>query len=247
MQLRHFNGQPLRGPRSFVRVLAGVAIACAMATAHAGVVIEGTRVVFPAEQREVPVRMSNQRDYPVLVEAWIECPQASDADASVACRAPFALAPPLFRLDPGKGQTLRIFQSPDAAPRDREALYYLNVRDIPPKTEGDGVSIAFRSRLKLFHRPPGLAPQAKDAPQKLRWHAAASSVRVDNPTPYFVTVVAIEPAGGNAQQLDGVMVAPFASVDIALDDGNTLRASQALHFTIVNDLGGAVRLQAKAE
>lgn len=230
MQLRHSPGQPLRGLRSLLGLLAGV-------------VIEGTRVVYSAEQREVAVRMSNKRAYPVLVESWIDCPEAAPAD----CKAPFVLAPPLFRLDPDKGQTLRIFQAPGPKPTDRESLYYLNVRDIPPKAEGDGVSIAFRSRLKLFHRPPGLSVQPGDAPRQLRWFAGDASVRVENPTPYFITVIALEPAGGAAQELDGVMVAPFASLEVPLEPGNTLRAAQALHFTIVNDLGGPVRLQGKAE
>lgn len=243
MKLRHSEGQPLRGLRSFVGLLAGVAIAGVMATAHAGVVIEGTRVVVPAEEREVAVRMSNKREYPVLVESWIECPESEGA----ACKAPFVLAPPLFRLDPGKGQSLRIFQAPGPKPTDRETLYYLNVRDIPPKAEGDGVSIAFRSRLKLFHRPPGLAVQPGDAPQQLRWFAGDAVVRVENPTPYFITVIALEPSGGTVQDLDGVMVAPFARIEIPLERGNTLRASQPLHFTIVNDLGGPVRLPGKAE
>ena len=155
---------------------------------HAGVVIQGTRVVYPANEREVVVRMTNERAYPVLVEAWIDRPE----DASTTQPVPFALTPPLFRLDAAKGQTLRIFQSPGAVPTDREVLYYLNVR-------------------------------------------------VHNPTPYFVTVTALEPEGGKAQPLTGVMVAPFSDLSIPLDAG-TLPAARKFHYTILNDLGGAVRL-----
>jgi chaperone protein EcpD len=199
--------------------------------------------VYPANEREVVVRMTNERAYPVLVEAWIDHPEgASTTQAPV----PFALTPPLFRLDAAKGQTLRIFQSPGAMPTDREVLYYLNVRDIPPKAEHDEdghLAVAFRSRIKLFHRPAKLAMPPQDAPGALRWHAAgADAVRVHNPTPYFVTVTALESEGGKAQALTGVMVAPFSDLSIPLEAGNTLQAARKFHYTILNDLGGAVRL-----
>jgi chaperone protein EcpD len=178
----------------------------------------------------------------VLVEAWIDRPEgASTPDAPV----PFALTPPLFRLDPAKGQTLRIFQLPGPAPTDREVLYHLNVRDIPPKAQHDDeghLSVAFRSRLKLFHRPAKLAMAPQDAPQALRWHHAGDTVRVHNPTPYFVTLTELEPEGGKAQALTGLMVAPFSGLSIPLEAGNTLRVAQRFHYTIINDLGGAVRL-----
>lgn len=37
--------------------------------AHAGVIIYGTRVIFPAEQQEVVVRLENKGDRPALVQA----------------------------------------------------------------------------------------------------------------------------------------------------------------------------------
>jgi len=241
-----FDGHARHGWRAFARACIASLVLVAGAV-HAGVVIEGTRVVYPTNEREVVVRMTNQRAHPVLVEAWIEHPAgAADPDAPV----PFAMTPPLFRLDPGKGQSLRIFQLPGPVPTDREALYLLNVRDIPPKAADAGddgqLSIAYRSRLKLFHRPANLSMQAKDAPQALRWNADGTSVRVHNPTPYFVTITEFEPQGGKAQPLSGVMVAPFADLAIALESGNTLRPAQPFHYTILNDLGGAVRLAGKA-
>ena len=243
MLIRSPIGHARHGWRALSRACFAT-LAMAMAShAHAGVVIQGTRVVYPANEREVVVRMTNERAYPVLVEAWIDRPEdASPTQAPV----PFALTPPLFRLDAAKGQTLRIFQSPAAMPTDREVLYYLNVRDIPPKAdEGEDthVAVAFRSRIKLFHRPAKLAMPPQDAPRALRWHpSGADAVRVHNPTPYFVTVTALEPEGGKEQALTGVMVAPFSDLSIPLDAGNTLQAARKFHYTILNDLGGTVRL-----
>ena len=40
-----------------------------------------------------------------------------------------------------------------------------------------------------------MAVQPGDAPQQLRWFAGDAVVRVENPTPYFITVIALEPSG----------------------------------------------------
>jgi chaperone protein EcpD len=245
MDIQSTSGHARHGRRGIARArIATATLAIATAAlgtvAHAGVVIQGTRVVYPVDEREVTVRMTNQRAHPVLIEAWIDCPVETPT-----CTVPFALTPPLFRLDPGKGQTLRIFQAPGPVPTDRESLYWLNVRDIAPKaaaSDDNQLSIAFRSRLKFFHRPANLRMQAKDAPQALRWHADGARVRVENPTPYFVSITAIEVRDGEPRLLNGVMVAPFADCVVPMPEGVALRPGQPFHFTIVNDLGGTVRV-----
>lgn len=246
MFIRSSNCHARHGWRVVARAFVAMLLLAVASHAHAGVVIEGTRVVYPANAREVVVRMTNARAYPVLVEAWIDLPEES---ATPDAPVPFALTPPLFRLDPAKGQTLRIFQLPGTTPSDREVLYYLNVRDIPPKAEGedDGqVAVAFRSRIKLFHRPAKLEIPAHEAPMALRWQAEGDALRVHNPTPYFVTITGLEPEGGKAQTLTGVMVAPFSGLSIPLDAGQAMRPSLKFHFTVLNDLGGAVRLPGTA-
>ncbi len=53
---------------SFVAASA-VAIALCVGTAHAGLIAQGTRVVFPASEREVTLRVSNTSGTPVLAQA----------------------------------------------------------------------------------------------------------------------------------------------------------------------------------
>jgi chaperone protein EcpD len=75
-------------------------------SAHASVVIGGTRVVFLAQQGETTVRLSNESDKPALVEAWID-----DGDVQSTpdtARTPFLITPPLFRMEAHKDQSLRI-------------------------------------------------------------------------------------------------------------------------------------------
>src|SRR3546814_9447820 len=49
-----------------------MALSAATGVANASVVIAGTRVVFPAANGEVTVRLNNNGEQPALVEAWID-------------------------------------------------------------------------------------------------------------------------------------------------------------------------------
>ncbi len=205
-------------------------------SAHAGVVLDNTRVVFPGDARDVTVRLSNRHAHPVLVEAWVESPV-------VAAQVPFAPDPPLFRIDPGKGQTLRLHRLPGALATDRETLFWLNVLDVPPDppTEHDAsaMKIALHTRVKLLHRPGSLPGTPGQAPAALRWRVLDDArLEIDNPTPYHVTIARI--ADGEGWDVLGAMVAPFASTTVR---PKTARRSGRITFEAINDLGGRDRFE----
>ena len=222
--------------RSIARaVLACVACACVV-PANASIVVATTRVVYPADAADVTVRLTNQRATPALVEAWIE---STDADA----RAPFAVTPPLFRIEAGRGQALRLRRLPEAAfPADRESVVWLNVLDVPPdapKVEGGNVlKMAVRTRLKVFVRPPGLPGRADRAASKLTWTRVGDGLRIDNPTPFHVTIAHVRVTG--AERVRGTMVAPFGHATLALDavDMPAWRMPSRVEFGAINDAGG---------
>ncbi len=77
--------------------------------ALAGVVVNGTRVIYPAQAREVTVQVDNVGESPALVQAWIDSGDANQtADTS---DAPFVLTPPIARVEPGRSQALRLIFS----------------------------------------------------------------------------------------------------------------------------------------
>ncbi|SQI40047.1 Chaperone protein focC precursor [Leminorella richardii] len=64
------------------------------APAMAGIVITGTRVIYPAGEREVTVKIDNRGDKPVLAQSWVD-----DGDANATpetAKAPFTITPPLI-------------------------------------------------------------------------------------------------------------------------------------------------------
>jgi chaperone protein EcpD len=162
--------------------------------ACAEVVISGTRVVFPGNEREVTVKITNEGKAPALVQAWLDKgdPNASPDNIDV----PFTMTPAMFRMEPGKGQTLRLIYSGEPLPADKESLFWLNVLEVPPKAApGDDrnkIQIAFRSRIKVMFRPEGLAGSASTAPKQLNWRIVETggtyALQASNPTPYVVNL-----------------------------------------------------------
>ncbi|WP_437676671.1 fimbrial biogenesis chaperone [Sorangium sp. So ce131] len=110
-------------------------------------------IIYPADHREVAVEVRNNGDKPTLVQAWLDRGDADQAPDTI--NVPFLLTPPIFRIDPGHRQTLRITYAPSGEhlPQDRESVFWLNVLEVPPA--GANV-LATRSRISLFYRPQGL-------------------------------------------------------------------------------------------
>lgn len=207
--------------------------------AQASIVITGTRVVYPSDAKEVSVKVSNKGESPVLIQSWLD---NGDTKASPdQIKVPFVLTPPINRVEPASGQTLRIRALPNNLPKDKESVFWLNVLEIPakPKTQlsekDNYLQVAFRSRIKFFYRPAGLKGSLAEAAKNLQWTRTAGGVRVNNTSPYNISFVDI--TAGN-KKVDGKMLKPFGDATYALpvSGGNRLTASY------VNDYGAVVPL-----
>src|ERR1700730_1805866 len=178
---------------------------CAAAPhAAAGVVVDGTRVVYPAAKREVSINIRNPGDTPSLVQAWLDAgdPHAKPGESKV----PFVLTPPLFRLDPTKVQSVRLVYTHDPLRENRESPFWLKVLDIPPRAAANSdapnqLELAFKHRMKVFFRPAGLAGSAADAPARLTWKLLSKDgklvgIEASNPTAYHVSLVQVTATAG---------------------------------------------------
>lgn len=227
--------------------MTALALACGQ-QAMAGVVISGTRVIYPAQSREVTVQVNNVGESPSLVQAWID--SGNPDQTAENSDAPFLLTPPIARVEPGRSQALRVIFTGAALPADRESLFWLNVLDVAPSPQADGeeqnyLQVAFRSRVKLFYRPKGLPESANDAPGKLRWSRADGKLRIDNPTPYHVTLAEVHAVAAGASKVvedKGTMVGP--NQQLVMDAPG---AFTQVRFITINDYGGRVENVASLE
>jgi P pilus assembly chaperone PapD len=233
-----------------------LALSLVAGIANASVVIGGTRVIFPAKDGEVTVRLTNQNTTPALIEAWIDGGDAKATPDKV--HTPFLITPPLFRMEPHRDQSLRILftHSEQPLPTDRESVFWLNVLEIPPKPSGpqcqgkNYLQLAIRSRLKLFYRPDGLAGDPIKAASELSFKATSDAglgaLLVHNPTPYYVTIAQITlDVAGTSHKVDTGMVAPLSDLRVAIADlKQAPSAGSDVQYSCINDYGSSVALKA---
>lgn len=215
--------------------------------ANASVLIGGTRVVFPAKDGEVTVRLTNDNAHPALVETWIDDgdPKSTPDKVSV----PFLITPPIFRMDSHKDQSLRIIAIPAPLPTDRESLFWLNVLEIPPKPTGKAyagknlLQIAIRSRLKLFYRPADLKGDPAEAASEVTWKAVSDgtgyALEVKNPSEYHITIAQLSvDINGKSYDAAPGMVDPLGTLRMPLKGLTSAPAvGAAISYAVVNDYG----------
>src|ERR1700761_8928792 len=101
----------------------------------ASVVVSGTRVIYNLAEKEQTVRLSNEGADAALVQVWIDDGDIK-ADPNTA-KAPFLVSPPISRIDPGKGQSIRLIHTGEPVPQDVESIYYFNLLEVPPKPNAE--------------------------------------------------------------------------------------------------------------
>ena len=199
-------------------------------------------MVFNGAQNSMTVPVTNQnKALPYLAQSWIE-----DANSN-KIEMPLAALPPVQRVEPGAKGQVKIQSTGNLAalPQDRESLFYFNVREIPPKSsKPNTLQLALQTRVKMFYRPAGLEIQRgadNDAQKQLTLSRQGDGYQLNNPTPYYVTIVsatATEKAS-NAGSFKPVMVAPKSSIALG---AQVAELGSHPVLTFVNDFGGRPQL-----
>ncbi|AEF44256.1 MULTISPECIES: fimbria/pilus periplasmic chaperone [Serratia] len=198
---------------------------------HAGVALGATRVIYPAEQKQVQLAVTNNDDKGnYLIQSWIE-----NAEGKKDNR--FVITPPLFSMMGKKENTLRIIDSSnDTLPKDRESLFWINVKAIPAldkaKENENYLQFAIVSRIKLYYRPKGLAIAPEQASEKLRFSIQKDKLVLNNPTPYYLTVTDLKIDG---KALEHTIVPPMGKTSVSIPSG--VGAGGDITYKTINDYG----------
>lgn len=202
--------------------------------AQAAIALDRTRVIFDGEQSSMTLSISNEnKQLPYLAQSWLE-----DADGKKMTTGALVVTPPLQRLEAGQKSLIRIQSTAGAKllAQDRESLFYFSLREIPPKSEKPNVlQIALQTRVKLFYRPVSLKAKPGNIWQEqMVLHKVTGGYRIENPTPYYITVIGMGNNKKTAETapFESVMVSPKSSVTVKTAQGNTP------YLTYINDYGG---------
>lgn len=215
-----------------------------------GVVITGTRLVYPADQKEITVKLNNNGTQPALVQSWIDTGSVESTPTS--SKAPFLLSPPVARIDPTKGQSLRVLFTGAPLAQDKESVFWLNVLEIPPKPEAGAdlntLQMAFRSRIKLFYRPSSLPGNASEAIEQVQWQLVSArdgqglALQAFNPSAFHVSLIELElVAGDQRERSEDGMIAPGETRQFLLPTLKVRPAAIAqVEFSAINDYGALI-------
>lgn len=210
--------------------------------AQAAIALDRTRVVFNGGDKSTSLSVSNEnKQLPYLAQGWVEDAQGNKITT------PLTVLPPLQRLEPGAKSQIKVQALPAAnlLAQDRETLFYFNLREIPPKSEKPNtLQLALQTRIKLFYRPKALSSTEGAAPwqEQLTLTKMGDKYQVNNPTPYYITIVdaSNKPGAVSAKGFEPVMVAPKGKEMLNV---GVSALGNAPVLTYVNDYGGRPQLQ----
>lgn len=241
MMSRRHDGRAAAWMKNNTLTSAAMAVALLSALAaqqaQAAIALDRTRVIFDGDQKSVSLSVTNQnKQLPYLAQGWIEDEQGNKI------QSPLTVLPPVQRIEPGKPSQVKIQALPAAKllKQDRETVYYFNLREIPPKSsKPNTLQIALQTRIKLFYRPAAIAMD-KNAPppqEQLTLTKQGNTYIVNNPTPYYVTIVDAATKKGveGIKGFEPVMVPPMDKLPLTVN-ASSLGNSPVL--TYVNDYGG---------
>lgn len=218
------------------------ALFCALGaqSVHAAIALDRTRIIYDGSQKSLSLNISNEnKQLPYLAQGWIEDAQGKKVTS------PLTVLPPVQRVEAGAKSQIKVQGLPTASalPQDRETLFYFNLREIPPRTDKPNtLQIALQTRIKLFYRPKALITTSGDTPwqEKLTLTKQGNTYIVNNPTPYFVTLIEAGNTvkGETLKEFEPVMVEPKGSASLKVSGLNNSPV-----LTYINDYGGRPQLQ----
>jgi len=225
-------------------------------SAQAAITLGLTRTIVTGDDNSGSVQVKNEGSRPALIQTWIDNGHGEMDKPPESIQVPFAIDTPVFRLEGKKAKRVRIFFTGKgrSLPSDRESLFWLNVLEVPPKSEQQGapaneVQIAFQSRTKLFFRPKAIPSGAYQVEKLIRFELiSGNKLKITNPTPYYVTFMTLEISRNNGTQslplvvMPDDMIKPKASVTVPIQTPYTYQTGEAkVRFAVIDDYGSTLQ------
>lgn len=201
-------------------------------SADATVTIGGTRVLYDGARKEASLSVHNPDKSPYLIQSVV-----NNLDNNTQ-KTPFVITPPLYRLNGGKENLMRIIMS-GSLPQNKESMFWLRVKAIPSAPrEKNTLQIAVATSIKLIYRPEVLKDiNVERESTKLTWRVAGNKLEITNPTPCFINFNEIIVAGKKLANVS--YIAPGITTTVVLPAGIS---SGKLQYSVINDFGAVTSL-----
>ncbi|UYA60543.1 hypothetical protein NAL19_2412 [Pectobacterium sp. F1-1] len=214
----------------------------ATSTSYSSVVLVGTRVIYESNKKSVDLKFRSSDTVPSIINLWVthheQTPNTNDA--------PFIITPSIFRIDPNKGQSVKLMFSGENLPDNKESLFYLHFVQLPASDKtANKLLVSYKSTVKLFYRPANLTYKIDDLVSYLKIDTSQLNMGVFtvlNESPFYVTPTKIV-ISKNSNQLISVpdeelnMIHPFSARQFKVKPYK-LEKKLTVYIGLINDLGG---------
>lgn len=215
--------------RHWITLICLIVFLAPVHSVKAALILSGTRVIFPAGETSVSVKVDNPTDNDFLMQSWIE-----GSDGKV--QAKLIVEPPIAQIKGHHKVELRIsLVEPLLKKSINEQVFWLNVKEIPRVSDSQDSSalmLAMQTKIKVFYRPESVPSEMADAWKNLQWKYQGEHLILVNPTPYFITINKALAENNNSLAID--MVPPQSSTVI------NNKVSARIHnvsYDIISDYG----------
>lgn len=206
----------------------------------AAFVLNGTRFIYEEGKKNTSFEVKNQSDRLYGGQVWINNSSKDDGVYMVP-------SPPFFKVNPKQSQIIRIMNVNDVLPKDRESLFWLNVQEVPTKpkeSDGNVLSIAMNTQVKLIYRPKQLIGNRENAESKIQIVNRNGTTYLKNPTPYYFAITGIRENGKQIKLSSSVMesITRFSPLsEVSLEK----MLSNDITIEAINDWGGIQEFKLK--
>ncbi|EPY4876960.1 fimbrial biogenesis chaperone [Klebsiella quasipneumoniae] len=207
--------------------------------ACAGITINASRVIYSGKDKVASLNINNRSSTPYKVQIWLD---AGLNRSRVGL--PMVATPPLVYLSPQQTAQLRFIYLGGGLPADRESLYWVNIQENPPPSDGNHtLQFIVRTRLKLFYRPPAIATTLAREVRKLQWQQSGNNLRLTNSGPLHITLVngALIDNKGHISPMRNVMLRPYSSYTVSTTD-----SARLYKLNYIDDDGAVVAIPLQA-
>ena len=169
-----------------------------------------------------------------MVQSWV----SDDRNSKVK---DFIITPPLFVIKASSDNLLKVVYTgdKDRLPKDRENIFYLNVKVIPSLSENEqkvqnALLISNTTRIKIFTRPDLLKDESIESYKDLTCNYESGKIKMNNGSPFYLNLVSL--AINGKEFSEAVTIPPKSSVYL----DNSIKG-QYLTYNFINDYGVQIK------
>ncbi|MCX9096503.1 fimbria/pilus periplasmic chaperone [Providencia rettgeri] len=208
---------------------------------NAALSLDRTRLIFNGNEESVEVTVTNNdKKSPYLIHSWVENANGEKINE------PLVALPPIQRIEAGNKTLIRLrgLANIQNLPQDRESLFFLNIREIPPKSNNkNALQFALQTRIKIFYRPENIVIRkstlATPGTQNITISKEKNKFKIFNPTDYNINMVAIKNGNKMLHGFNPAVIPPKDNYELDIPNNIIL---QNPVISIVNDYGTSINI-----